>query len=334
MMHSAAPDSERGRLLLRGYLLGTLSARQKSQVQRLLESSDAWRHALDAERDALGALDRLPEEEPRQDLTEATLTRIEQGEGLRTQRVRPLRVAAVAAAIAAFGLIVAGVLPILTRAREASQRESVANTLKEWGVVLKMYASENKGQFPPLTRYGDVWFVDMQTLYPDYLSNPDILVNVALPESAGLKKRIGKLMKEDPVNWEEITRIAAQSFTYTGYALTSNEDARKLSANRKKLAAADRETRPVNGVTPLKEGVERFFITDINNPAAGTDMQATIPVMFENVYTSKDNHRPIGCNVLYMDGHVAFIRYGEAFPVTDAVAEVFRSPKPAAEKQK
>src|SRR5690606_18486528 len=31
----------------------------------------------------------------------------------------------------------------------------------------------------------------------------------------------------------------------------------------------------------VKEGIERFFITDINNPASGAQAQSTIPVMWD-----------------------------------------------------
>jgi prepilin-type N-terminal cleavage/methylation domain-containing protein/prepilin-type processing-associated H-X9-DG protein len=84
----------------------------------------------------------------------------------------------------------------------------------------------------------------------------------------------------------------------------------------------------------LKEGIERFFITDINNPAASAQAQSTIPVMLDSfadqgiwqsqgvadVGVLKFNHVPGGCNVLYMDGHVEFLRYanqGGKFPVTN-----------------
>jgi len=81
-------------------------------------------------------------------------------------------------------------------------------------------------------------------------------------------------------------------------------------------------------VMRLREGIERFAITDINNPATSAAAQSEIPVMFD-VYgdptTAADtgggavfNHMPGGCNVLYMDGHVEFIRYPTKFPVTNA----------------
>ncbi len=75
----------------------------------------------------------------------------------------------------------------------------------------------------------------------------------------------------------------------------------------------------------LREGVERFAITDINNPASSARAQSEIPVMFDTFGTEADrvntagsivfNHIPGGSNVLYFDGHVTFIRYPERFPL-------------------
>lgn len=63
----------------------------------------------------------------------------------------------------------------------------------------------------------------------------------------------------------------------------------------------------------LREGIERFLITDINNPSASQNAQSEVFVMFDqfSAYGAIDffNHLPGGCNVLYMDGHVEFIRY-------------------------
>ncbi len=78
----------------------------------------------------------------------------------------------------------------------------------------------------------------------------------------------------------------------------------------------------------LREGVERFLITDINNPAASAMAQSEVFVMFDQLGTkaSMYNHVPGGSNILYMDGHVSFVRYqeygGEA-PVTGRAAAVF-----------
>jgi len=67
----------------------------------------------------------------------------------------------------------------------------------------------------------------------------------------------------------------------------------------------------------LREGIERFFITDINNPAASTKAQSELAVQFDfpDPTTSDFNHVPGGCNVLFMDGHVDFLRYPSEYPV-------------------
>jgi prepilin-type N-terminal cleavage/methylation domain-containing protein/prepilin-type processing-associated H-X9-DG protein len=74
-----------------------------------------------------------------------------------------------------------------------------------------------------------------------------------------------------------------------------------------------------------REGIERFFITDINNPAASSAAQSTIPVMYDcwsskqasepTSFLSVFNHIPGGGNALFMDGHVEYIRWPQAMPI-------------------
>jgi len=72
----------------------------------------------------------------------------------------------------------------------------------------------------------------------------------------------------------------------------------------------------------LREGIERFMITDINNPAASAQAQSETFIMFDALATQIEyfNHIPGGCNVLYMDGHVGFIRYPGEQPISRAMA--------------
>jgi prepilin-type processing-associated H-X9-DG protein len=85
----------------------------------------------------------------------------------------------------------------------------------------------------------------------------------------------------------------------------------------------------------LREGIERFMITNINNAAGSSIAQSELPVMWD--YVAADifaevgsgasgsqvlfNHIPGGANVLYMDGHVKFVVYPSAkFPSHISVA--------------
>jgi prepilin-type N-terminal cleavage/methylation domain-containing protein len=74
-------------------------------------------------------------------------------------------------------------------------------------------------------------------------------------------------------------------------------------------------------VQPLKEGIERFLITDIANPAAAARAQSTIAVMFDQIEQpngqpdiTKFLHASGGANVLYLDRHVEFRRYPSQNP--------------------
>jgi prepilin-type processing-associated H-X9-DG protein len=88
-----------------------------------------------------------------------------------------------------------------------------------------------------------------------------------------------------------------------------------------------------NTLYRVREGIERFMITDINNPAASALAQSEVPIMTDVFQASNVsfttgavkyadsgiqtfNHVPGGCNVLYMDGHVEFIKYPGDYPVS------------------
>jgi prepilin-type N-terminal cleavage/methylation domain-containing protein/prepilin-type processing-associated H-X9-DG protein len=78
----------------------------------------------------------------------------------------------------------------------------------------------------------------------------------------------------------------------------------------------------------IRQGIERFLITDIYNASLSTIASSNLSVMWDTYGSSEFgdnesgiavfNHLPGGCNVLYMDGHVEFVRFPERFPITDA----------------
>jgi len=75
----------------------------------------------------------------------------------------------------------------------------------------------------------------------------------------------------------------------------------------------------------LREGIERFLTTDINNAAASAQAQSTIFILFDHIATgvSVCNHIPGGASALYLDGHVDLTRCQEfdgAPPVIGSLA--------------
>ena len=70
----------------------------------------------------------------------------------------------------------------------------------------------------------------------------------------------------------------------------------------------------------LRHGVERFLITDINNAGAGNTAASTVPILWDHLTAEYFSfaHIPGGINVLYLDGHVKFLKYPEGpFPSTE-----------------
>ncbi len=79
----------------------------------------------------------------------------------------------------------------------------------------------------------------------------------------------------------------------------------------------------------LKHGIERFLITNINAPSASTRAASQIWIMMDHISTkvSQFNHAPGGANVLYMDGHTAFVPYQP--PSAGPVSEIFARTGPS-----
>jgi len=78
------------------------------------------------------------------------------------------------------------------------------------------------------------------------------------------------------------------------------------------------------GVYRLREGINRFLITDINNPAASAKADSECPVLWDtcDLATDEFNHVPAGGNCLFLDGHVEYMQYAEdgEFPFNEAFA--------------
>lgn len=74
----------------------------------------------------------------------------------------------------------------------------------------------------------------------------------------------------------------------------------------------------------IREGIERFLITDINNAGRTAKAQSGMWVMMDKLSIDPGlyNHIPGGANTLFFDGHVQYLRYqtdGPA-PVNEGVA--------------
>jgi prepilin-type N-terminal cleavage/methylation domain-containing protein/prepilin-type processing-associated H-X9-DG protein len=313
--------------------------------------------------------------------------------------------------IAIIGILAAILLPALSRAREAAHRASCPNNLKQFGIVYKMFAGENKGKWVHnYVQYNrnvnDVTAggtnatrglfngPDGLYLYPEYLSDPfiDVCPSDGEAHTSIYQHGIARMMwcttQQGPIDasWvtstaepmltgtplgtcpqgqtnvpvKSVLRMPGWSYIYYPYLIKAEWTANVLNLQELSIATHATEAEAVEfgseafGITvvpqlgcqqwskmgpnsggstipltgfgnvqlmKLKEGIERFAITDINNPAAAAVAQSSTPVMWDSAWggeagegldVNEFNHVPGGANTLYFDGHVEFNKFPQA----------------------
>lgn len=267
--------------------------------------------------------------------------------------------------IAIIGILAAILLPALARAREAARRASCQNNLKQMGLVFKMYANESQGgSYPAMKVYTcdgapQPWnaTANPSSIYPEYLSDWNVLI---CPSNSAGRTAVETWDKGNTVSplWENVPgftgngvvepcEIVVEPYYYYGFAFVDAmfinsadldvfDEEVEIFGESVELGDAgltdedwELQTGSVNGydtIQRMREGIERFFITDINNPAANARAQSDIAIMHDAVSEEADhfNHVPGGSNVLYMDGHVSFVKwvaggeFSNPFPVNHA----------------
>ncbi|MCK5863103.1 MAG: prepilin-type N-terminal cleavage/methylation domain-containing protein, partial [Candidatus Hydrogenedentes bacterium] len=157
--------------------------------------------------------------------------------------------------IAIIGILAAILLPALARARESARRSSCMNNLKQWGIVFKMYANEDRGEkMPPLQTYrkwdddfngvieGDEYKAALAggpavySIYPEYLTDMEIMWCPSDPELG--EQRSDMYATEDHVSglpvgspllsWDPST--IDDSYLYLGWAFEKTKMSERQSS--------------------------------------------------------------------------------------------------------
>jgi prepilin-type processing-associated H-X9-DG protein len=233
------------------------------------------------------------------------------GQSMRTCVIVAVVAAGLVFLIGCSGVLAAIMLPAFMRAREAAVRASCQGNLKQFGLIFKMYANEQPNElYPPLSSVPGRLMFEAESVYPEYLSDPTVLV-----------------CPSDDVDYQDWQANGVvfkffddHSYFYLGHLVQDEDELLALiEAYRAAVDAGD----DVSGDLVTPDG--QVFPRLSENLSLTPQEQSQIPVMFdatpaiERGWGGGFQHVPGGANVLYMDGHVDFIKYPAKWPMTERV---------------
>jgi hypothetical protein len=119
-------------------------------------------------------------------------------------------------------------LPLLGSARESAHRSTCVENLKQLGMVLSLYATENKDRFPRIDDTKNNLIFDANLLFPEYAQDAPIAV---CPASPGFDPKTTFRLKSNArhpffeVGDVHPDCITGDSYTYLGLVTFNDKDA-------------------------------------------------------------------------------------------------------------
>lgn len=196
--------------------------------------------------------------------------------------------------------------------------QNAANNLKAWALVFALYVENGAQKMPTLKIEKGLLLPAMEELYPEYLTNPGLLLTPN--HEAQLKSDLAS----DKISME--VALASSDYFYVGYDVRTPEDARcLLDLARKAISQGLDALRPefVENqsnclISPLDVDNRPFRGRRSNSSGEATN--SSVPVLVEDPSTWNDR----GGHVLFLDGSVQFMDYPGEFPMTHEFVEGLR----------
>ena len=201
---------------------------------------------------------------------------------------------------------------LVPRLQDKGRMFACRENMRLMGIGFKMFAAENKDEYPPLSSEPKKLMFDNSAaagaIFPEFFDGRDVLLC--------------------PFDEEDAQRQGVcddHSYFYLGYALTSDaEVAAFAEVYRTRIAGRGSFTVDLSAPEGLGTAGGNRFVRLSGEPlpsavtkALGPDWRSRIPVIIER----PENHGGTGGHVAYLDGGFEWIPYPGKWPMTKATVE-------------
>ncbi len=231
--------------------------------------------------------------------------------------------------------------------REDQRRVHCQDNLRRVAQALQMYSAEHGGFYPPIQRrtgpecgYANrgVLMMDGPATFPEYLDDYSVLLCPSDPEAVKVKRdRLWQMgSAAEPCLFDDT------SYVYLGWALKPRGSAEDVEDYLSRLYAEGMRHLFGEGAGQGVDSdfafmgpggrIHRMFRLQAKLPEAFGEWRvdglpvtppSKIPVFLDRFANFGSvayfNHTPGGSNVLFLDGHVQFIKYNALYPCTQGL---------------
>ena len=212
----------------------------------------------------------------------------------------------------------------------------VQKQYRQIGLAFKMYSNEAKGYlYPPIIKTDAGWIMDIEKLYFSYLNYPKHLDGLDLVDPAfgnEGKAIIARELAKEKIDWDYINETAAQNLVYTGLYFSDHkvvqevvERANSLDKIDKYIVIGNSDRQVVNHTMTSTDINGGFLLKDeimggcfgglhINEPTGPAMPQSATPTIIQRRIDPYG-----GFHVLFMDGHVEYMKADEATDLIKAL---------------